>query len=245
MVSENIIRKTLNDIIIKHSEFLYNIEATLRDITDTKEEYKILHDDIWKFWKETKSSDHENLIMKGTDGTFFENKNGDKDSVGKTHEMKEFIKESWSDGEKILYTMHNHPSGACLASLGDMMNMGIVLEKYKVILSKNGLFIAKRREDNVVVGDIIDSYNMMDKKLMRDFDKKYNKDCHELEEKYPRWFDDETTDFVNFHRDYDALFRKSINEHTDEYVDLLNKKLHSKSRNVGIDCYHVPRNFQK
>ena len=244
-MDKEIIEKSFDDIIGKHSDFLYNIEGTLREITDTKEEYKTLKEDIWRFWKETKNLDHEQLIMKGENGTFFENRNGDKDSVGKTEEMKEFVTQATVyDGERVLYTMHNHPSGCCMPSLPDTSNFVIVNEKYKVVLSKNGLCIFKNNngsETFLDYEDVISSYNMMDKKISTDFTKEYYDEYTELEKKYPKWYDDETQDYVNYHNEFDKFYSESINKHLNEYITLFNKKLHTKNRNVKVNAYYVPR----
>ena len=58
----SVIEQNLNTpTITKHSSFQYNLEGLLRQITDNKEEYKTLKEDIWKFYKETKKSDHEEV----------------------------------------------------------------------------------------------------------------------------------------------------------------------------------------
>ena len=243
MITKEILLKTFNEVISKHSDFLYNIESTLKSITDSKEEYQTLHDDIWRFWKQTKSIDHEQLIMKGTDGTFFENINGEKHSVGFTDDMINFANETLHNpmGEKLLYTMHNHPSGCCYPSMEDLIQRSQSEEKYQIILSKDGLFISKKTGSSLDTNKLVKVYGMVDNMSRTKFSNQYSRQVHELEEEYPSWFDTNSEDSKLYRDGVNQLYTECNSKNLDTYVKKFNEKLHTKSRNVLLDVYHVKR----
>ena len=248
MVNKKYIRKTFNEIINKHSDFLYNIEDTLHQITDSKEEYKTLHDDIWRFWMETKKSDHEQLIIKGTDGTFLENREGGDTRVSLTDKMENYMKD-----HNVFYSIHNHPNGfSCFQSANDFKCISIEGAKYSISCGDDGLMIVKNsgNQRNVIFGAELNSaYEHTHEDIEDDFTKEYSKEIEDLKKKYD--YDNPQIDIDAMNEYYDEFngFYKEwfTTDKVDEYCDNLNEEfqrpIYGHLKEVSV--YHVQRKRDK
>ena len=256
MVKKFFIEKTFDDVIGKHSDFLYNIEGTLREITDSKEEYKTLKEDIWRFWKETKNSDHEQMIVKGTDGSFFENRDGKSHSVAIPETAKKFV----SDGGQLMYLIHNHPfpkgeDSSCFQSSQDINLMAFYKVKYMASIGEDGIMVVKNPTSKYLVGgqnlfsfEVSQRYDKVFKEIVNGFHKDYEDKINSLKQEYD--VDNKLYDELEEYRmESNELLNDYISEHIGGFVDNLSNEFQSvKKDSIGTvfdamdsDCYYVPR----
>lgn len=246
-------QSTNNPTTIKHSSFLYNIEGMLRQITDTKEEYKILKEDIWRFYKETKKSDHEEIIFKSMDGTFFENRNGEKRSVSIPKEVEDFA----DGGGKLLYGIHNHPyveeTSSCFQSEGDFRVMTYNGLKYSVSMGKDGIMITKNpnhRTDNEYRILVSDGYKKTHKEIIEKFNKQYAKEINDLKIKHD--VDNKKySELEDYREEHQELFQNYCFNNINDFVSNLNEKFNTKEEDPithvvwdiseDCDCFYIPK----
>lgn len=252
---KNIIKAIENDIIQKHSQYLINIEKALREITDSDEEYKILKEDIWKFYKETKNADHEELILKCTDGSFRENRDGDEHSVPLTDEMKQFAHDN-----DILYSLHNHPSCSCFQSNGDMIVFSNYSMKYGISIGKDGIMIMKNEMPYSDISsmeyfrwfnEFNSEYNNYFKVLENSVKNEFDKELNELKEKYNINFYSTTEELEAYKEERKVLWKRYTDEHIGEiikgYDDSIKDKMYDKvNRNkLNVRAFYIPRKIKK
>ena len=235
MVSKEIIIKTLDNIIQeKHGAYFTRIRHTLKQVTDTKEEYETLRDDIFKFYLETRHRKTERLIMKTTDGKFFDTSDNDADSVYYTDEMK--------DATDILYTGHNHPlpnGDSCVQSSNDLYSQVLQLSKYAWTIGKDGLMITKLDYggNSPSESEVIMEHNKLIKKHYDTFLKEYDKQLQPLKEKYPNWDNPTRLDSDYFQQDAVPYLQSYLCKHSQEFINEL--KNNYKKRHIGVKCYYA------
>ena len=252
----SVIEQNINQpLTTKHSSFLYNLEGILRQITDNKEEYKTLKEDIWKFYKETKKSKNEEIILKGTDGSFFENRKGEKRSVEIPMEVEDFI----NDGGKILYSVHNHPyveeTSSCLQSLSDFKVMSYKGVKYSITIGKDGIMITKNpkhRTDNEYRILISQYYGKVNNEIVEGFNKQYANEINNLKIKYD--IDNKNySELEEYREKHKELFQKYCYNNISEFVNKLDTRFNTVEHDPILDyvvydisgdcsCFHVPKN---
>lgn len=252
----SVIEQNLNTpTITKHSSFQYNLEGLLRQITDNKEEYKTLKEDIWKFYKETKKSDHEEIILKGTDGSFFENRKGEKRSVEIPMEVEDFVD---NDG-KILYSIHNHPyveeTSSCLQSLSDFKVMSYKGVKYSITIGKDGIMITKNpkhRTDNEYRILISQYYGKSNNEIVDGFNKQYANEINNLKIKYD--IDNKNySELEEYREKHKELFQKYCYNNINQFINRLDTQFNTVEQDPiyddkiydisdDVDCFYVPKN---
>lgn len=252
----SVIEQNINTpTITKHSNFQYNIEGLLRQITDNKEEYKTLKEDIWRFYKETKKSDHEEIILKGIDGSFFENRKGEHRSVEIPSEVEDYV----DKGGKLLYSIHNHPYveeiSSCLQSLSDFRVMSYNGVKYSISIGKDGIMITKNpnhRKDNEYRLHISNDYELFNKGIVGKFNDEYAIEIENLKIEY----DVDNKDYSEldeYREKHKELFQDYCSNNISEFVNRLDSQFNTVKQDPlyddvifdiseDIDIFYVPKN---
>ncbi len=189
------------------------ISPTIKNITDSEEEYETLMNTISYWYRDHWNSEKEHLQYLTYDGESYET-SGEENIVDVTDEMKEH------KGEYLL-SIHNHPNGTCLQSQGDINTQAtLTLEKYGITIGKDGVMINKNTDFNVdnTYGGFAQKW--ADEGLIKGFEQ--TPQFKALEEKF---------DKRNNVTDHDAVM-KNINEYNDEYCTLFGDYI-LKQNNTG------------
>lgn len=242
-ILESLIRKGI--ISVKHGAMWYNLCDTLKEITDTKEEYRTLRDDIYNFRKETKNNDIEKLIFKGTEGTFLEN-TGNGYSVPRTKDMLDFIRNSYDENnEQILYDCHNHPfPSTCFMSSGDLRELSENGSKYSFCSGGDGVFIIKNRNhryDEKFIDNAERCQIKVSNKIMREFEEKYEQELKDMRKKWHIvgiGMDNSPEEMESYHHDVEKLFVPFVQKDMDKWSKLLNEEF-KKRCDGDLECYYV------
>jgi hypothetical protein len=130
-----------------------------------------------------------------------------------------------------------------LPSINDLLS-ACDLEKYSIVLGKDGLMIIKQtgynREDK-----IMDASGGLYLKWMDSFHKNCKKDIETLRNKYPNWLNVDTPDGKSYDEENHKLLTNYLTKHIKGEVSSLNKKFHTKKYNVKMDLHYVPKNYKK
>ena len=234
-IISNVFDETLNEysykkLSLKHGVFGANIRETLKQITDSTEECKLLRHDIHKFYDETKNAKRERLIIKTNQNNFYDNPYGSRDSVYWEDDMIEA-----SSREGLFYTGHNHPDyHTCFQSSADFYNTVIYGAKYSWTIGKDGLMIVKNTgfSDEEKMNQACFQHS---KQLNKQFNETCEKEINALKKRYPNFEDYNDDDYGAFFDELNKMYNNHISRNMSSVVNGLRKSFKkNKVNNITI-----------
>lgn len=143
MVRYETLFKAIEDYVIKCEISLKKIREaispTIKEITDSEEEYNILMENIPRYFQKHYKLKHETILLQDYDGKQYADENGERNTVQTPQEVKDI-------DEGLLFSFHNHPNDCCFQSLNDFLHIYDYGIKYGMSVAKDGIFISKNVE---------------------------------------------------------------------------------------------------
>lgn len=235
MINKNIIVKALDEAISKcgvsAKKIKEAITPTIKKITDNPEIEEVLLTEISNFYKENYNKPKESFLAIYNNGERHEVKGSDKKVIIST----ELVNKGKEEG--ILMDIHNHPSGSCCPSVGDVVSFGKMNVRYPVVVSRNGVFIMDIRPDDSPFARFFPSIRVD----LEDWQKT------RIKEDYKQEFNSLNLDYLSGEitaEEAESSAKKlaidwvnDMNNMKDS-VDFFNKELEEES--YEITCYYIP-----
>lgn len=246
MVTKNTINKIFTKLILQnkhlHGNFGTQIRKTLHNITNDKNEYSILRDTIFNFYKKynsDKTTEHLEILSKNQNKFITHGKPNARE-VEWTSEMRNV-----AQSEGLLYSIHNHPLTTSIQSQSDLE---ILLQgniKYSITLSNDGLMIIKNNNEQIEIDEnnwfrndiyfnTIRQYNM--------FSLEENNNC---KDKYPSEYQDIVSRLNNnsiteeqANVEQDSIFREYSKKNKYDYAENYIKHIET---DTNLKVYHIPK----
>ncbi len=234
MGTYDIILKAITEEIIKCYVSLKSIkaqiESTIKEITDSQEEYDEVIDVVTHFYRDTYNSKIEMMKMMSKDNTLYENI-GDEESV----DLPIGVEDVSFDGDNFRYSIHSHPqNGTAFPSFQDFWCYYNTEPKFMIISNDKGIIVVKHTNEEIpmVWENMSEAFRIYDDRSDRMF--RMSKDFRDLERRYS------DGDYVlsEFNDETNKLYQKHMSENMDKEVRDLNVEFMSKK--CPVKCFYIP-----
>lgn len=151
MVRYDTILKVIDETVkcISLKSIREQISPTLKQITDSQDEYDCLMNEITHFYRDHYTKGYETVryrVSSKSESKVWENE-GDEFSVPTPTDAQIYgeIGGYFDNHNKFLLSIHNHPKGSCYPSNGDFENSEELKVKYMIACGRDGISISKRQ----------------------------------------------------------------------------------------------------